>query len=570
MTNQRKPKDFLLPAGYYSGVRDQVFMTGTSFIPPFEHIWNPLRVSHDITFSSIGNLAEILEPTNLTKLVVFVHILADNEFQPELDESKIIESRLSIIRQRLMSSRRPFLLCFSNYKPLNIVTKSKEQARNAAMLQRIQDLCLEFNHLYVVNLDELFAESGYRYIYSSRNWYFANSRFTDFGWEQVSQAIVQVLTRITTAPKKVLILDCDNTLWGGVIGEDGIEGISLGQDGIGRAFKDFQSAILEVQKRGTLIGLASKNNEDDVWKVFINHTEMQLQRKHIVTSRINWSTKTRNIQEMAEELDLGLDSFVFWDDNPFERDQMLRELPEVTTVSPPKAVELWPTFLRNMLHFARFHITEEDLNKQEQYKNAMQFKIQQRQVTNLRDYLRTIDLSAQIIAFDKHNLARAEQISMKTNQFNLRNSRYTMGEIEEFLQNENNFGFLVNLKDSFADHGLVALVLVRTSHKLAFIESLNISCRVFGRKLEFFIAYHLSRLCNDKGISDLLFEHIPTTKNQQIIAEFLSSKIFTPIVSEDEFEEYSRVFSEENFQHQNLFLLNYREAEREVDGIYQQ
>jgi FkbH-like protein len=539
-------------------------------MPPFEHIWNPLRVGYDITFSSIGNLAEVLEPTNMNKLVVFIHILSDNDFQPEVDESKIVESRFSIIRQRLMSSRRPFLLCFSSYKPLDIVTKSREPVRNAAMLQKIQDLCLEFNHLYVINLDELFAESGYRYIYSARNWYFANSRFTDFGWEQISQAIVQVLTRITSAPKKVLILDCDNTLWGGVIGEDGISEILLGQDGIGKAFKDFQSAILEVQKKGTLLALASKNNEDDVWNVFDNHTEMRLKREHIFTSRINWNTKTKNLQEMAEELNLGLESFVFWDDNPLERDQMLRELPEVTTVLPPNSVDSWPTFLRKMPHFARFHVTKEDLYKQEQYKNSRQFKMQQSQGTNLKDYLRTINLSAQIIAIEDHNLARAEQISMKTNQFNLRCFRYTRGDIEEFLIHKSNFGFLVNLKDTFGDHGLVALVLVRTSQNLAFIESLNISCRVFGRKLEFFIADHVGRMCEERAISDILFEHIPTPKNQPVVSPFLNSKTFTRVINPDDARVYFRVFSKENLQHQNLFLLNYGEAAKEVEGIYEQ
>jgi FkbH-like protein len=172
-----------------------------------------------------------------------------------------------------------------------------------------------------------------------------------------------VLNRIKAPSSKVLVLDCDNTLWGGVVGEDLSSGITLGEDGIGKAFQDFQKEIRRLLNRGVLICLASKNNEKEVWEVFSNHRGMILKKDDISNWRINWDTKSMNLLEMSDDLGLSLDSFVFWDDNPIEREEIRLHLPNVRVAEVPQNIEDWPGALHNLSYFTTFEITNEDLEK---------------------------------------------------------------------------------------------------------------------------------------------------------------------------------------------------------------
>ena len=512
---------------------------------------------------------EILDKSNLNKTVLFIFFFEDSDYQADRDSEVLIEEMLALVRQRLSISNRTFLMCFSTYIPSNFVTNSKMPQEKLAIRESLQKLCDEFQHFFALDLDVLFANEGFSSAYSYRNWYFSNSRLTPKSWRQLSEAVFEILNRTLVSPKKVLVLDCDNTLWGGVIGEDGIGGIVLGQDGVGKAFRDFQYAVLEIHKNGTLIGLASKNNEEEVWNVFDNHPQMVLTRDHIIVSRINWENKTLGLQQIAKELNLGLESFVFWDDNPFERDQMRNGNPEVTTLEPPLGVELWPTYLRKLTLFSNFFLTREDLEKQKQYKSAIEFQKQKAQFKDQKNYLSQIDLKARIVPIDESNLNRAEQLSLKTNQFNLRNIRMSVSEIRNFLASSGNFGYLVQLRDKFGDHGLVALFLVSVKKNWAFVEALNISCRVFGRKLEYWIAGKIQELSHEQGASLVFFESIPTEKSHQVISNFLCSSSFSTIQNREEISSISSEFTKTREETGVLYKLNEEESKRETEGIYE-
>lgn len=507
-------------------MRSQLLLVGSSFLPPFKYIWGSLEESFEIHFSNIGNWGEVLESANLKKDVVGIFLMEDTSFDKESSQIEKMQNVLSIIRQRLTTSDKTFLFCFSTYTPSNVITKSKSPGRLSSVMIELQKLCEDFRHFYTIDLDNLFAGMGLSASYSYRNWYFSNSRLTNLAWAKLSPAINKVLTRIQSAPKKILVLDCDNTIWGGIIGEDGISGIALGQDGIGKAFKDFQGAVMELRQTGTLLGLASKNNEEEVWEVFDNHSQMLLKRNDIIVSRIDWSDKASNLLQMSLELDIGLDSFVFWDDNPFERQQVRNHLPEVTTVEPPKAVELWPQFLRDLDLFSNFYVTPEDLDKQNQYRSRLAFQNFQSTTQKNDGYLNKISLSATLVSIDEQNLSRAEQLSMKTNQFNLRSIRLSASEIRDFINRQGNFGYLVHLKDIFGDHGLVALFLVSTKDDIAFVESFNMSCRVFGRKLEYWIVHKIEQASERLGVSSIVFGSRPTVKSGPVISKFFESGLF--------------------------------------------
>ena len=183
----------------------------------------------------------------------------------------------------------------------------------------------------------------------------------------LAHGIAEIAERLTQPAKKVLVLDCDNTLWGGVVGEDGLDGIRLGEDGVGRAHQAFQESVLYWMNQGVLLTLASKNNEADVWEVFDKRPAMRLRRGDLVAWRLNWSEKSRSLEEMAEDFGLGLDSFLFWDDNPLEREKMRRSLPQVCVPEVPPDATLWPEMLLNLPELQRFRVTAEDRRKRSQY-----------------------------------------------------------------------------------------------------------------------------------------------------------------------------------------------------------
>jgi len=550
-------------------MRSQLLLVGSSFLPPFKYIWDSLEESFEIHFSNIGNWGEVLESANLKKDVVGIFLMEDTSFDKESSQIEKMQNVLSIIRQRLTTSDKIFVFCFSTYTPSNIITKSKSPGRLSSVMIELQKLCEDFRHFYTIDLDHLFIGMGLSASYSYRNWYFSNSRLTNLAWAKLLPAINKVLTRIQSGPKKILVLDCDNTIWGGIIGEDGISGIALGQDGIGKAFKDFQGAVMELRQTGTLLGLASKNNMEDVWEVFDNHSQMLLKRSDIIVSRIDWNDKASNLLQMSLELDIGLDSFVFWDDNPFERQQVRNHLPEVTTVEPPEAVELWPQYLRELDLFSNFYVTAEDLDKQNQYRSRLAFQNFQTTTQKNDDYLNKISLSATLVSIDEQNLSRAEQLSMKTNQFNLRSIRLSASEIRDFINHQGNFGYLVHLKDIFGDHGLVALFLVSTKEDIAFVESFNMSCRVFGRKLEYWMVHKIEQASERLGVLSIVFGSRPTVKSRPVISKFFESGVFVRLGNFPDSAVTLVQQTEYRLNEEEFYEVKKSLAGNEVRGIYE-
>ena len=370
-------------------------------------------------------------------------------------------------------------------------------------------------------------------MFSDRNWYFGRCRLSIDGLGVLVNSISEVVDRINNPPKKVLVLDCDNTLWGGVIGEDGLKNLVLGQDGLGQAFIDFQKECLRLSNEGVLLALASKNNEEDVWNVFENHPSMILKRENILRSKINWNEKSANLIEMSKELDLGIDSFVFWDDNPIERSKVNTVLPEVLTVEAPQHVIEWPNLIRDLNCFSKFEITSEDLNKSIQYKSRAAFVSDVNHVTDINSYLKSINLLPSKISLCDANMARAEQLCKKTNQFNLRTKRYIASELQAQNSDPNIDMFLVGLRDNYGDHGIVGLVGLEFATKdICLIDTFLMSCRVLGRHLEAWMLNEIVMSARQLGAKKLLVDFIESAKNV-IAEEFLVNYGFKLIEDEN-------------------------------------
>jgi FkbH-like protein len=323
----------------------------------------------------------------------------------------------------------------------------------------------------------------------------------------------------------VLVLDCDGVLWGDVVGEVGVGRILLGGDGLGRAHKDVQRAARRVARAGTILALASKNTAADVWEVFDRHPDMVLTRDDIAAWRIDWSEKAANLVEMAKDLDLGLESFVFLDDNPFEREKMRLALPQVTTLELPADVTAWPGLIDGLDLFARFDATAEDAAKAQQYRSRAAFADARRGAADQTSFLAGLDMQAVSAPLDATTLARAEQLAAKTNQYNLRNARHTAAELEALAASPSTIAFLTRLKDRFGDHGAVGLTIARVAHDTAFLDSFLMSCRVLGRHLDAWMLARAAERLRDRGVRWLFAEFRDSGRNA-VAADFLAAHGF--------------------------------------------
>lgn len=352
----------------------------------------------------------------------------------------------------------------------------------------------------------------------------ANCRLSSRGIEILSECLNKIIKKIYLPSKKVLVLDCDNTLWGGIIGEDGIKSILIGQDGIGKAFLDFQKNIKRLLDKGVILCIASKNNHADVLNVFKKHQEMQLKEKDIISFKVNWREKHLNLLEISKDLDIGLDSMVFWDDNPLERQKMRLALPDVFTVEPEQDVIYWPDQLNKLELFSNFKITDEDKKKQYQYKIRSKFVEGKNNARNEITYLKKIKLKVKKINLLKGNISRASQMTQKTNQFNLSTKRYSILDIQKIDNNKNNRISLFQISDIYGDHGIVGMFILKEKNKnTIFIDTFLLSCRVLGRYLETWMLYSIKKKYG-KNV-DIYAEYISTEKN--ILAkEFLENHNF--------------------------------------------
>ena len=318
--------------------------------------------------------------------------------------------------------------------------------------------------------------------------------------------------------KKCLVLDLDNTLWGGVLGEDGVAGIRLGGDYPGNAYLLFQQSILELAKGGVILAVCSKNNIEDVREIWQSHPANLIREEHFAARRINWQDKATNICELAAELNIGLDSIVFIDDNPTERELVQGTLPAVVVPDFPPHPYLLPVFIQDVTekYFTVYSLTEEDRNKTEQYKIKAQRDQAKALFADFDDYLRNLQIQLSIAEVTPLTMERAAQMTQKTNQFNLTTKRYTVADLQGFF-NQGAKIFTLGVRDRFGDNGITGLMIVLfNTDRYAVIDTLLMSCRVLGKGIETAFVNHVLSLLFQMGIQEITASYLPTTKNGQV------------------------------------------------------
>lgn len=378
-------------------------------------------------------------------------------------------------------------------------------------------------NLLVLDLALLAGDLGAAAFWSPRDFMTSMQPFAAAAIPRIGVLLAELVRHSRSTPVKCIVLDCDNTLWGGVIGEDGIGGIKLGETYPGLCFQEFQRQLRDLNRVGFLLALNSKNNADDVRRVFEEHPGMVLKLDHIAAERVNWQDKAANLQELAEELNIGVDSLVFIDDSDFEINLVRARLPRVRTIQTPAQPWKLPGLLASIGAIDKLAITAEDRGKATMYLEERARKRFRTQAADLESYLRGLDIRMRFEPFDApQHLTRAAQLTQKTNQFNLTTRRYSESELAQFVAGGGHV-FTASLADRFGDYGRIILAMMRpdadgaTIHLHVFL----MSCRVIGRGVEgSFLRMVLGRM-HRLGFRRCAAEFIPTAKNP-VSAGFLA------------------------------------------------
>ena len=510
----------------------KIEIKSTSYLLPNNTSWGSLKKNNKLVFSEYNNIfsdSKFNDGIQCEILVLFLRDIIDyykvlkNGIK---DENKKIQYIIKLIKEKIsIHKKKNFIISISSYYYLNHLNSSKnkpfEKEIEIFLYKELYNLSKKHTNLYILNIDDLFSYEGHKNCFDERNYSLFRCRLSTLGLKLISEKISELMFRINNANKKVLLLDCDNTLWGGVIGEDGIEKIQLGQDGIGLAYIEFQKAIKKIQENGIILALVSKNNSEDVINVLEKHKSMILKKKDIAAFKINWKEKSENIRQLSKDLFIGLDSFVFWDDNPIERNKVRNEIVDVEVIEPKKDISYWSKQLLEYSAFSKFQITKEDYVKTKQYKSRGIFLEKKKSSKNEIGYLKKIKIKAKLILVENDNIDRASQLTEKTNQFNFNTKRYKISDIKRLKKNH--LCFLVKLSDVYGDHGIVSFFILKKYKETLVVDLFLMSCRIMGRYLENWILNEIKKIAINNNKKNILFEFIPTKNNKELINNFIKS-----------------------------------------------
>jgi FkbH-like protein len=406
-------------------------------------------------------------------------------------------------------------------------------------VQRLNDglaaVCRDIPDCVFFDVDRLAARYGRREWRDTRMFLASRLAVSAGAFEVYAKGLVRSISTLFKAPRKVLCTDLDNTFWGGILGEDGIDGIATGSAFPGNCYLEYQKYLRNLSARGILLAIVSKNNEADVREAFeARAADLALGLDQFAGLKINWNEKSQSIRELAQELSLGLDSFVLVDDNPVECEAVRRQIPEVAVVMAPiqdpwRVIEI----LSDASYFDAVVVTEDDVNRLGEYK-AQAHRAQLEDGAGSREeFLASLEIVCTFLSALDAPLSRAVQLLAKTNQFNLTTRRRSAAEIEEFAAATGGQAIVVRVRDRFGDAGVVGLALARNVASQCYIDSFLLSCRVIGRGIETAMLSHITENARRTGAMRVIGEFIPTKKNAPC-ANFFSDSGFAKVVLTNE------------------------------------
>ncbi len=394
---------------------------------------------------------------------------------------------------------------------------------------RLMELAARLNNLFLCDVAGLQGRLGAQQCFDPKLYVTADMVFSLDILPHLAKAITDIVAAVSGRFKKCLILDLDNTCWGGVIGDDGLENIQIGDLGIGKAFTELQLWAKELKQRGVILAVCSKNTEHIAREPFEKHPDMVLRLDDIAVFVANWENKADNIRHIQSILNIGFDSMVFLDDNPFERNLVRQNIPELTVPELPEDPADYLPYLRSLNLFETASFSENDQKRTRQYQLEARRRSFAQRFTDENEFLRSLEMRSEVKPFDDFSIPRVAQLTQRSNQFNLRTVRFTEEEIRAIARSERHLTLSFSLEDKFGEHGLISvLILEKRDGGALFIDTWIMSCRVLKRGMEHFVLNQLVDLARRNGFTKLVGEYLPTPKNG-IVAEHYPNLGFQPV-----------------------------------------
>ena len=446
-----------------------------------------------------------------------IELFDDEQFKAILEKTK---SEIDLALKNLYKTSLVLLNKFTSMPfSCSNITKSNIAKFAEQINQYLEDGIPK--NVKLVDLDKVIANVGINKSIDLRYYYSSKAMYTIEFFKAYAEYIKPFIMSVNGKSKKALIFDCDNTLWKGILGEDGFDKIEMSpRTKNGSIFSEVQSIALSLNKQGILIGLCSKNNPKDADEVIKSHPDMKLREEHITINKSNWLDKVTNLRQIAKELNIGLDSLVFIDDSSFEVNLIKEQLPEITVLQVPERLYEYPKMLRENLElFYNLSLTEEDKKKIGMYKQHVKRENVRKEFTNIDDYLASLELKMTIYEDNETIIPRMSQMSQKTNQFNLTTKRYTEGDMRNFILSNDTKVFAFSVTDKLGDSGVTGLCIINldTLNKTANIDTFLMSCRIIGRNIEYAFMDYLINFINKNKIKTITARYIKTNKNEQVI-----------------------------------------------------
>lgn len=459
---------------------------------------------------------------------------------PVAEQARLAEQRLEFVKG--ISAQTKAKILYFNYPEIDdavfgsyanrVETSFPYQVRK--MNYELMRLSMELPNLFICDIAALQNKIGRDVLFDPMVYTTTEMVLSLDAVPQVAKRVIDMIAAVQGKFKKCVILDLDNTLWGGVIGDDGLEGIQLGHGlGIGKAFTEFQMWVKKLKNRGIIVCVCSKNDEAVAKEPFVKHPDMALRLDDIAVFMANWETKVDNIRQIQQILNISFDSMVFLDDNPFERNMVREHIPGITVPELPEDPAEYLEYLYGLNLFETAAYSNADKDRTRQYQAQAERAAFSKTFANEADFLRSLGMVSVVEGFTKFNTPRVAQLSQRSNQFNLRTVRYTEADVAEMAANPKVYSLTFTLKDKFGDHGLIAVVILREQDaKTLFVDAWFMSCRVLKRGMENFTLNKMIETAKLHGYGQIIGEYLPTAKNKMVEHHYTDLG-FSPLAGAD-------------------------------------
>ena len=465
---------------------------------------------------------------NLVILFIDTKSLLGNVFFDyyQLSEEKkdnlfgVIINQIKLLVDKILHNLNCKIVLHNFEVPINSPLGIIDNKQRLGFIEFVKDINSEIsrqfkenNQIFVFDYDAFCSKCGKENILDYKMYYLGDIKIRFKYIPRLCEEYISYIKPLLALTKKCIVLDLDNTLWGGVVGEDGFEGIKLGPTPEGRPFLEFQRYLLSLFNIGIILSINSSNNPEDALSVLRTHPHMILKENHFASIKINWDSKISNMKKISEEINIGLDSLVFFDDDKLNREIIRTALPEVKVVDLPDDPSLYLKTLMELNDFNSYQFSEEDKKRGQMYADERKRQELNETIMDITEYLKALNMVVTIEKANSFNIPRISQLTQKTNQFNMTTKRYLEEDIKKFANSNKYLVYSARIEDKFGDNGIVGVVIVKREEKKWIIDSFLLSCRVIGRRVEETILVYILEEAKKERVNTLIGEFISTKKN---------------------------------------------------------